>query len=216
MVCIEWRFVLLWLRVMFQYGHVPIWSCSNMVSQRDLYNECQDMVSTILSLSCGRVKFNKLFCKVLANDYLTRFKYFNKWVFSEGDFIDLPGYKQLWWNWGWIVLCGQILLDTWTQKFWWVSVITSSDSASVVLHLREFIACVNVLVQTKINMIYGPPLVSVDSSVEESLEVTLTAQFLAWKEYSRGILFTSNFAELGKHLSKNWRQKLPTMDIHTW
>lgn len=77
------------------------------------------------------------------------------------------------------MLCGQILLDTWTQKFWWVSVITSSDSASVVLHLREFIACVNVLVQTKINMIYGPPLVSVDSSVEESLEVTLTAQFLA-------------------------------------
>jgi len=85
-----------------------------MVSQRDLYTECQDMVSTTLSLYCERVKFNKLFCNVLANDYLTRFKYFNKYVFSEGDFIDLLVELRL------NRVVWSDLVDTWTQKFWWV------------------------------------------------------------------------------------------------
>jgi hypothetical protein len=173
------------------------------------------MVTTILSLYCGRVKFNKLFCKVLANDYLTRFKYFNKYVFSEGDFIDLPGYKTALVELRLNCVVWSDFVDTWTQKFWWVSVITSSDSASVVLHLREFLACVNVLVQTKINMIYGPPLVSVDSSVEEKFGSGIDSSILSMKRTQQRYTFTSNFAELGKHLSKNWRQKLPTMDIHT-
>lgn len=93
--------------------------------------------------------------------------------------------------------------------------ITSSDSASVVLHLREFLACVNVLVQTKINMIYGPPLVSVDLSVEEKFGSDIDSSILSMKRAQQRYTFYLKFAELGKHLSKNWRQKLPTMDIHT-
>jgi hypothetical protein len=89
-----------------------------MVSQRDLYNECQDMVSTILSLYCERVKFNKLFCKVHANDCLTRFKYFNKYVFNEHDFIDLPGYETALVELRLNHVVWSDLVDTWTQKFW--------------------------------------------------------------------------------------------------
>jgi hypothetical protein len=59
--------------------------------------------------------------------------------------------------------------------------ITSSDFASVVLHLKEFLACINVLVQTKINMIYGPPLVSVDSSVEEKFGSDIDSSILSMK-----------------------------------
>jgi hypothetical protein len=164
-----------------------------MVSQRDLYNECQDMVSTILSLYCVRVKFNKLFCKVHANDYLNGFKYFNKYVFSEGDFINLPGYKTARVELRLNRVVWSDLVDTWTQKFWWVSVITSSDSASAVLHLREFLACVNVLVQKKINMIYGPPLVSVDSSVEEKSGSDIDSPILSMKRLQQRHTFCLKF-----------------------
>jgi hypothetical protein len=53
-----------------------------------------------------------------------------------------------------------------------MSMITSSNSTSlerkVILHLKEFFACVNVLVQIKTNKIYGPAidLAFLDSSVQ--------------------------------------------------
>jgi hypothetical protein len=68
-------------------------------------------------------------------------------------------------------------------------VITSSDSASVVLHLREFLVCVNVLVQTKINMLYGPPLVSVDSSVEEKSGSDIDSSILSMKRVQQMYTF---------------------------
>jgi hypothetical protein len=68
-------------------------------------------------------------------------------------------------------------------------VITSSDSASVVVHLREFLAFVNVLVQTKINMIYGPPLVSVDLSVEEKSGSDIDSSILSMKRVQQKFTF---------------------------
>ncbi|CAM6024146.1 unnamed protein product [Sphagnum balticum] len=45
--------------------------------------------------------------------------------------------------------CGELLVRQWTDKEWWKTVISSSDSASlqakVVLHLKEFFVCVKVL-----------------------------------------------------------------------
>jgi hypothetical protein len=55
----------------------------------------------------------------------------------------------------------------------------------------------------------------VDSSVEEKFGSGIDSSILSMKRTQQRYTFTSNFAELGKHLSKNWRQKLPTMDIHT-
>ncbi|CAK9193416.1 unnamed protein product [Sphagnum troendelagicum] len=64
------------------------------------------------------------------------------------------------------------LVTQWTKKDWWTSVISSSDSASlekkVILHLREFLACVNVLVQMKTNIMYRPVLVSLESAVKQA------------------------------------------------
>jgi hypothetical protein len=72
-------------------------------------------------------------------------------------------------------------------------VITSSYSASVVLHLREFLASVNVLVQTKINMIYGPPLVSVDSSVEEKSGSDIDSSIFSMKRVQQRYTFYLKF-----------------------
>jgi serine/threonine protein kinase len=87
-----------------------------------------------------------------------------------------------------------------------MSVITSSDSASldkkVILHLREFLACVNVLMQMKTNMTYGPVLDYLDSSVQQACRRDIEGLILSMKQYRRGIIFTSKFAKLAKHLSE--------------
>jgi len=91
-----------------------------------------------------------------------------------------------------------------------MSVITSSDSASldkkVILHLREFLACVNVLVQMKTNMTYGPALGpaldSLDSSVQQACRRDIQDLILSTKQHGRGKIFTSKFAKLAKHLSE--------------
>jgi serine/threonine protein kinase len=48
-----------------------------------------------------------------------------------------------------VISCGEVLVEQWTDKDWWMSVVSSSDSASikerVVLHLNEFLFCVKVL-----------------------------------------------------------------------
>jgi hypothetical protein len=85
-------------------------------------------------------------------------------------------------------------------------VIKSSDSASldkkVILHLREFLACVNVLVKMKTNMTYGPALDSLDSSVQEACRRDIEGLILSMKQYRRGIIFTSKFQNLAKRLSE--------------
>jgi hypothetical protein len=87
-----------------------------------------------------------------------------------------------------------------------MAVITSSDSASldktVILHLREFLACVNVLVQMETNMTYGPALDSLDSSVQQAFRIDIEGLILSMKQYRRGTIFTSKFAKLAKHLSE--------------
>jgi predicted Ser/Thr protein kinase len=87
-----------------------------------------------------------------------------------------------------------------------MSVIKSSDSASldkkVILHLREFLACVNVLLQMETNMTYGPALDSLDSSVQQAYRRDIQHLIFSTKQYGRGKLFTSKFAKLAKHLSE--------------
>jgi len=93
-----------------------------------------------------------------------------------------------------------------------MSVITSSDSASldkkVILHLREFLACVNVLVQMKTNMTYGPALDSLDSSVQQAYRTDIEGLILSMKQYRRGKIFSSKFAKFAKHLSEKLEAKI--------
>jgi hypothetical protein len=59
-----------------------------------------------------------------------------------------------------IMLRGQILVTQWTHEDWWMSVLTSSNSAAVhqkvALHLREFFECTKVLLQIKKCIMYHP------------------------------------------------------------
>jgi hypothetical protein len=125
-----------------------------MASLTNLYEECQAVVRT-LSLQFGKVKFNKSLCSLLTNEYVASLMYLDNYIFREDGSIDLHCKTALV-ELRRIVSCGQLLVTQWTRKDWWMSVITSSDSASldkkVILDLREFLACVNVLVQMKTNI----------------------------------------------------------------
>jgi len=178
--------------------------CSNMTALRDLYKECQDVART-LSLPFGKVKFNKSLCRLLTDKYAASLEYLDRNILWEGDSIDLPCKTALV-ELRRIMLCGQQLVTQWTKKDWWTSVISSSDSASlenkVILHLRKFLACVDVLLQMKTNIMYRPVLVSLESAVKDACRRDIDSLIRSMKEYKRGIIFTSKFAKLAKHLSE--------------
>jgi serine/threonine protein kinase len=87
-----------------------------------------------------------------------------------------------------------------------MSVITSSDFASlgkkVILHLREFLACVNVLVQMKTNIMYRPDFVSLELAVKDASTIDIDSLIRGMKEYKKSIFSPSKFAKLAKHLSE--------------
>jgi hypothetical protein len=160
-----------------------------MASLTDLYKECQAVVRTLI-LHLGKVKFNRSLCSLLTNKYVACLTYLDNYIFREDGSIDLPCKTALV-ELRRIMSCGQLLVTQWTQKGWWMSVITSSDSASldkkVILHLREFIACVNVLVQMKTNIMYRPDLVSLESAVKDASRIDIDSLMRSMKEYKRSI-----------------------------
>jgi serine/threonine protein kinase len=87
-----------------------------------------------------------------------------------------------------------------------MSVINSSDSSSldkkVILHLREFLACVNVLVEMKTNTMYRPDLVSLESAVKDASRRDIYSLIRSMKEYKGSIFSPSKFAKLAKRLSE--------------
>jgi hypothetical protein len=175
-----------------------------MPSLTDLYKECQAVVRT-LRLQLGKVKFNKSLCSLLTNKYVASLTYLDDHILREDGSIDLPSKTALV-ELRRIMSCGQLLVTQWTQKNWWMSVIKSSDSASldkkVILHLREFLSCVNVFVQMERNMTYGPALDSLDSSVQQAYRRDIQHLILSTKQYGRGKIFPLKFAKLAKHLSE--------------
>ncbi|CAK9875577.1 unnamed protein product [Sphagnum jensenii] len=100
-----------------------------------------------------------------------------------------------------IMSCGELLVTQWTQKDWWMAVIASSDAASldkkVILHLREFLACVNMLVQMKTNIMYRPDL---ESAVKDASRTDIDSLIRSMEEYKGSISSTSKFAKLAKHI----------------
>ncbi len=130
-----------------------------MASPKDLLNECVDLAKTVSS-HMVKVKFNKIMCIVLATLYVEAIEVLEE-VFRQGFSMD-PRYVTALVELKRVMLCGRKLVTEWTQKDWWMSVMTSSDSASVLqriaLHLREFHECVKVLVQIKMKLMGHPDL----------------------------------------------------------
>jgi hypothetical protein len=111
--------------------------------------------------------------------------------------------------------CGQIVLvKQWTQKDWWMLVNTFFNSAllerKVILHLKEFFACMNVLVQIRIDKIYGLAiyLIFLDLNVQLACRRDIEGLIHNVREYKRSIIFTPNFQKLAKHLSKKLEVKV--------
>jgi predicted Ser/Thr protein kinase len=169
-----------------------------MAPLRDLYKECHAVVRT-LSLQLGKVKFNKSLCRLLTDEYAASLTYLDNYIFREDGSLDIPCKTALV-ELRRIMSCGQLLVTQWTQKDWWMEVIASSDAASldkkVILHLREFLACVNMLVQMKTNITYRPDLVALESAVKDASRTDIDSLIRSMKED----ISTSNFAKLAKHI----------------
>ncbi len=190
---------------------VPVWRL-----RRICFNECVNLAEIVVS-HIGKVKFNKIMCLVLATLYLEAVKFLERVVFMQGFSMD-PRYVTALVELRRVMLCGRKLVTEWTQKDWWTSVITSSDSASVLqkitLHLREFHECVKVLIQIKMKLMVHPDLHpwNADGFVKLLLErkfivmgddptVHLVAEHFSGdidslissiEEYKRGIFFAQN------------------------
>ncbi len=105
-----------------------------------LFKDCQEVART-LGLQCEHVLFNKSLCKLLATTYSS----------SLDNFLPLSGpvYEKVVAELRRVMLCGETLAEQCKDENWWRSVVSCSDSASikerVVLHLNEFLLCVQVL-----------------------------------------------------------------------
>jgi len=112
------------------------------------------------------------------------------------------------------MLCGQTLVTDWSRNDWWMSVITSSDSASVgmavFLNLRDVLLCLQVLIAIAIGS--GEPLccpkardacrryVSM-SDISEVSEKDMDSLLRRMEQYSQRYFITpSKSAKLARHL----------------
>jgi len=106
-----------------------------------LFEHCRD-AATAVRLHCERVRFNKSLCRLLADTY-------SRYLHSTFDFTDTNECQTVLAELRRVISCGEMLVQQWTDKDSWLSVVSSSDSASikerVVLHLNEFLFCVEVL-----------------------------------------------------------------------
>jgi hypothetical protein len=113
----------------------------NSVAAVTLFKHCRDAATAVRS-KCERVRFNKSLCRLLADTYA-------RYLPSDFDFTYTNECQTILAELRRVISCGEMLVEQWTDKDWWMSVVTSSDSASikerVVLHLNEFLFCVKVL-----------------------------------------------------------------------
>ncbi|KAH8949074.1 hypothetical protein BDL97_10G011300 [Sphagnum fallax] len=107
----------------------------NSVAAVTLFKHCRDAATAVRS-KCERVRFNKSLCRLLADTYA-------RYLPSDFDFTYTNKCQTILAELRRVISCGEMLVEQWTDKDWWMSVVTSSDSASikerVVLHLNEFL-----------------------------------------------------------------------------
>ncbi len=167
-----------------------------MSSPSDLLNSCIDLAKNVSSQVRG-VKFNKTLCQRLARSYVHFLKDL-KHEFSE-DFSMDPRHGTTLLELRRIMLCGQILVTQWTQEDWWMSVLTSSDSAlvhqKVALHLREFFECTKVLLQIKRCIMYRPVSHLWHADAQKTFRIDVNS-LISSIEDKRGQFSTSEFEKL--------------------
>ncbi|KAH9564225.1 hypothetical protein CY35_04G014500 [Sphagnum magellanicum] len=153
-----------------------------MASPKDLLNECVNLANIVFS-HMRKVKFNQIMCLVLGTLYLEAVGVLEHGIFRQGFSMD-PRYVTALVELRRVMLCGRKLVTEWTQKDWWMSVITSSDSASVLqkvaLHLGEFHECVKVLIQIKMKWMVHPDLHPWNE--DEFVKVLLQLKFIMMGE----------------------------------
>jgi serine/threonine protein kinase len=114
---------------------------TNSVAAVTLFKHCRDAATAVRS-QCERVRFNKSLCRLLTDTY-------SRYLHSDFDFTYTNECQTILAELRRVISCGEMLVEQWTDKDWWMSVVSSSDSASikerVVLHLNEFVFCVQVL-----------------------------------------------------------------------
>ncbi len=113
---------------------------------RDVFQECQAVAKNV-DLQCKKVQFNKSLCRLIACRYLLCIYVLD--IFGDSSTIN-PDCATALVELRRAMLCGQTLVTDWSRDDWWMSVITSSDSASVemavFLNLRDVLLCVEVLI----------------------------------------------------------------------
>jgi len=142
-------------------------------------------VARTLGLQCEHVKFNKSLCKLLATTYSSSLDNFDP--FSG------PVYEKVVAELRRVMFCGETLAEQCKHENWWRSVVSSSDSASikerVVLHLNEFLLCVQVLrlIASNSAVREGTSLTPLDLStpdVEEACQTDIESLRSAVKSYT--------------------------------
>ncbi len=115
---------------------------------RDVFQECKAVAKNVC-LQCKKVQFNKFSCILIENRYRVCIDVLEDRIFRDSSTIN-PECETALVELRRAMLCGQRLVTDWSRNDWWLSMITSSDSASVemavFLNLRDVFLCVQVLI----------------------------------------------------------------------
>jgi hypothetical protein len=179
---------------------------------RDVFQECQAVAKNV-DLQSKKVQFNKSLCRLIGDRYLVCIVELDMLGFEDSSTIN-PECETALVELRRAMLCGQTLVTDWSRNDWWMSVITSSDSASVgmavFLNLRDVLLCLQVLIAIAIGS--GEPLccpkardacrryVSM-SDISEVSEKDMDSLLRRMEQYSQRYFITpSKSAKLARHL----------------
>jgi hypothetical protein len=130
---------------------------------RDVFQECQAVADNVV-VQCGKVQFNKSLCRLIKHIYLRCKIVLKSYIFHDSSRLN-PDCETALVELRRTMLCGQMLVTDWSRNHWWMSVITSSDSASVgmavFLNLRDVLLCFKVLLAIRC----GLPLWRVEADI---------------------------------------------------
>jgi hypothetical protein len=167
-----------------------------------LFEECKNVAA---DLQRKKVNFNKSLRKLLAKTYSDSLAEASK--FGPREEVGGSKCEKAVVELRRVMSCGESLVTQWSGKQWWKTVISSSDSSSlqakVVLHLKEFFACVKVLrviANGNQNLLFDHTK-ALPSTVESDVEN-------AWNEDLNSL---KNWIQ--DNYIKGWRFKLEVKDV---
>jgi len=91
---------------------------TNSVAAVTLFEHCRDAATAVRS-KCERVRFNKSSCRLLADTYV-------RYLPSDFDLTYTNKCQTVLAELRRVISCGEMLVEQWTDKDWWMSVVSSS------------------------------------------------------------------------------------------